>query len=367
MDMATGKNKKGNARSGGSQASARHSGLETLESRVLFAAAPLVAELAGSKPADGGAAAIEVTLLPGEKLGADPGQTNGLVPTPPGEAENQVPGLVPTPEKHLTDHQPKGTHLNQFASKGHTHSIIDPDLMRPTDNPEGSNTTAHPMPVSALSDSVSNHRLEHGPGMDDEIWTNGTMSSLSEFPAKTSLDADGVDRNSTRSNHGTVALSDAGVNSSLSNTIYGHCKVHFTPDINRVLDLQDINDDGRIRVSEIITADLGFGYDTLGILYFDDDCHGCEECDVDGPIFLGGEPRDLSPAVQLAGTESGQEKESSTPKQNATQDPKQETPPNKGGSEKDTVDNLFFDERGLFERDLKVGGVSLENLLICWW
>ncbi len=89
MDMATGKNKKGKARSGGSQASARHSGLEALESRMLFAAAPLVGELSGPKSADDGAASIEVALLPGDKLGADAGQTNGLVPTPPGEAQDK--------------------------------------------------------------------------------------------------------------------------------------------------------------------------------------------------------------------------------------------------------------------------------------
>ncbi len=73
-----------------------------------------------------------------------------------------------------------------------------------TDNPEGSNPTPHPMPVPELSDSVSKHRLEHGPGMYGGIWTDGTMTNLSEFPAKTSLDADGVDHNSTRSNNGIV-------------------------------------------------------------------------------------------------------------------------------------------------------------------
>ncbi|MEZ6187234.1 MAG: hypothetical protein R3F62_19755 [Planctomycetota bacterium] len=29
---------------------------------------------------------------------------------------------------------------------------------------------------------------------------------------------------------------------------------------------------------------------TIPITYMDDDCHGCEACDVDGPIYLGGEP-----------------------------------------------------------------------------
>jgi hypothetical protein len=76
MDMATGKNKKGKARSGGSQASVRHSGLEALESRVLFAAAPLVAEFSGPKSADDGAAAIEVALVPGGKLTDQKGQTD---------------------------------------------------------------------------------------------------------------------------------------------------------------------------------------------------------------------------------------------------------------------------------------------------
>ena len=72
MDMATGKNKKGNARSGGSQASARHSGLETLESRVLS----LVAELAGPKSATDGAVAIEVARVPRGKFTDQKGQTD---------------------------------------------------------------------------------------------------------------------------------------------------------------------------------------------------------------------------------------------------------------------------------------------------
>jgi len=197
--MATGKNTKGKANGGGSRAHARYSGLMALESRVLFSAAPLMADLPGLESAHDGAPAIEASLLPGDKFGVGLGQINGLVPTPPGEAENQVPGLVPTPEKHLTHHQSKGAHLNQFAPKKHTHSIINPDSMRPVDDPiltpgigqfafrglnpiqgsvimttpaggdepEGSNPTPHPMPVSELSDSVSKRRLEHGPGLHD--------------------------------------------------------------------------------------------------------------------------------------------------------------------------------------------------------
>ena len=69
-----------------------------------------------------------------------------------------------------------------------------------------------------------------------------------------------VEPDSKRSNRGTVALSDAGVHSSLSNTT-----VFLTSDFDRGLDLQDINHDGRVRVSELIIADLGFGYDTFGI------------------------------------------------------------------------------------------------------
>ncbi|MCA8920521.1 MAG: hypothetical protein KDD82_01860 [Planctomycetes bacterium] len=29
---------------------------------------------------------------------------------------------------------------------------------------------------------------------------------------------------------------------------------------------------------------------TIPITYMDDDCHGCEDCDVDGPVYIGGEP-----------------------------------------------------------------------------
>jgi len=128
--MATDKNTKSKASGDGSRVRSRHSGLMALESRVLFSAAPLMADLPGLESANYGAAAIEAALLPGDKLGADLGQINGLVPTPPGEAENQAPGLVPTPEKHLTHHQSKGTHLNQFAPKKHTHLIINMESMR---------------------------------------------------------------------------------------------------------------------------------------------------------------------------------------------------------------------------------------------
>jgi hypothetical protein len=73
-----------------------------------------------------------------------------------------------------------------------------------TDNPESSNPTPHPMPVPELSDSVSKHRLEHSPGMDAEIWTDGTMSSVSEFPAKTSPPTSGDERLYSRSDGGIV-------------------------------------------------------------------------------------------------------------------------------------------------------------------
>ena len=46
---------------------------------------------------------------------------------------------------------------------------INPDSMFPTDEPEGSNPTPHPMPVPELSDSVSKRRLEHGPGLHDSV------------------------------------------------------------------------------------------------------------------------------------------------------------------------------------------------------
>ena len=55
--------------------------------------------------------------------------------------------------------------------------VINPDSMRPADNPfefhsgcrKGSNSTPHPMPVPELSDSVSKRRLEHGPGLHDSV------------------------------------------------------------------------------------------------------------------------------------------------------------------------------------------------------
>ena len=42
------------------------------------------------------------------------------------------------------------------------------------------------------------------------IWTDGTITSLSEFPAKTGLDADGFDPNSSRSNNGIVGDTEIG-------------------------------------------------------------------------------------------------------------------------------------------------------------
>ena len=194
--MATDKTTKDQDSGGGCRPHARYSGLMALESRLLFSAAPLVGDLPGPESANDGAPAIEASLLPDNKPGVDLGQINNLVPTPP------VPGLVPTPEKHLTHHQSKDAHLNQVALKKHTHAIINPqfkgrgdgqrigispiptptpgggggsvmvvnpDSMRPADNPEGSNPTPHPMPVPELSDSVSKRRLEHGPGLANSV------------------------------------------------------------------------------------------------------------------------------------------------------------------------------------------------------
>jgi len=162
--MATDKTTKGKDSGGGCRTHARNSGLMALESRVLFSAAPLVGDLPGPESANDGTPAIEASLFPGDKPGVDLGQINNLVPTPP------VPGLVPTPEKHITHHQSKDAHLNPIALKKHTHSIINPDSMRPADTPEGSNPTPHPMPVPELSDSVSKRRLEHGPGLHDSVF-----------------------------------------------------------------------------------------------------------------------------------------------------------------------------------------------------
>ena len=120
--MANDKNTKGKARNGGSQARAWHNGLGPLESRVLFSAAPLVAELAGSESADGGAAAIEVALVPGD--------------THP----------MPVPELRK-----KALPVDQGSDK-----VIDP-----SDCPQ----------IADLIGCPGEPDLEHGPGMhDSEIW-----------------------------------------------------------------------------------------------------------------------------------------------------------------------------------------------------
>jgi len=63
--MTTDKNTKGKATHGSSQARTCQNGLMALESRVLFSAAALVGELPGSQSANSNAA-IEAALLPGE-------------------------------------------------------------------------------------------------------------------------------------------------------------------------------------------------------------------------------------------------------------------------------------------------------------
>ena len=62
-NMATDKNTKGKDRGGGSRARARHSGLMALENRVLFSAAPLMADLPGLESAHYDAAAIEADAM----------------------------------------------------------------------------------------------------------------------------------------------------------------------------------------------------------------------------------------------------------------------------------------------------------------
>jgi hypothetical protein len=129
MDMATDKNTKGKARNGGSHARAWHNGLEPLESRVLFSAAPLVAELAGSESADGGAAAIEFALVPGD--------------THP----------MPVPELRK-----EALPVDQGSDK-----VIDP-----SDCPQ----------IADLIGCPGQPDLEHGPGMhDSEIWATEIGSS----------------------------------------------------------------------------------------------------------------------------------------------------------------------------------------------
>ena len=112
--MATDKNKTGNAGSDGSHARTRSNGLEALESRVLFSAAALGPELPVSEPVNDGAAAIEASLVPGERLDTNP-KIDGI-------GEN----VLPTTSSRATSE-----HIN-------------------ADDPEGSNPTPHPMPVSVF-------------------------------------------------------------------------------------------------------------------------------------------------------------------------------------------------------------------------
>jgi len=136
INMATGKNTKGKANNGGSQANVQHDGLMTLESRVLFSAVPLVSELALPEPSNDGAAAIEAVRLPGE-----------------------------------------------------SHSVINPDSMRPVDNPEGSNPTPHPMPVpeTFFTDCPIVLYAEEGSGQTPVVLENkdaSPASALTESKSK---------------------------------------------------------------------------------------------------------------------------------------------------------------------------------------
>ena len=257
MDMATGKNKKGKARSGGSQASVRHSGLEALESRVLFSAAPLVAELSGPKSADDGAASIEVALLPGDKLGADAGQTNGLVPTPPipglvptppipglvptppvpglvptppGEAENQVPGLVPTPPGEAQDKDHKGIVMlgdikgnatdndikGEAQDKDHKGFVMLGGIKGNAIDKDHVTPRTLIARLGEARDDINTFEQCQGAcyvvggaptlQMHNEIWTDGTMTNLSEFPAKITVGDEPRDFSHDTTGSGTGVL-----------------------------------------------------------------------------------------------------------------------------------------------------------------
>ena len=129
--MATDKNKTGNAGSYGSHARTWSNGLEALESRRLFSAAALVPDV--PEPVNDAAAAIEASLVPGERLD----------PTEQQSARDKIIGL--------TSFRATTEHIN-------------------ADDPEGSNPTPHPMPVPEyISDRFPKHQLEHGPGIAGEV------------------------------------------------------------------------------------------------------------------------------------------------------------------------------------------------------
>ena len=61
--------------------------------------------------------------------------------------------------------------------------VVNPDSMKPAGNPEGSNPTPHPMPVPGLSDYLSKRRLEHGPGPHDStLGSTGVINPDSMRP-----------------------------------------------------------------------------------------------------------------------------------------------------------------------------------------
>src|SRR5690606_13840949 len=45
-----------------------------------------------------------------------------------------------------------------------------------------------------------------------------------------------------------------------------------------------------IRTKQDIPRAQGVSLAPIPLDFIDDDCHGCEDCDVDGPVFVGGEP-----------------------------------------------------------------------------
>jgi hypothetical protein len=158
-NMATGKNTKGKANGGGSRAHARYSGLMALESRVLFSAAALVSDV--PEPVNDAAAAIEASLVPGESHSI-------INPQFKGRGDGQRIGISPIPG-------------------GGSVMVVNPNSVRPADNPEGSNPTPHPMPVPEFSDIeleiyngfftqagssaelTSGRSLEHGPGLHNSV------------------------------------------------------------------------------------------------------------------------------------------------------------------------------------------------------
>ncbi len=213
--MATGKNTKRKTNNGGSQSNVQNHGLMALESRVLFSAAALVSDV--PEPVNDDAAAIEASLMPGEShsiINPDSmrpiaNSFRGCVPTDPCFLRGQTivdDGAVVVEQSFAnsqSDQEPQvsvldvgalgilGANYDKTNATYADGDLNEDGIVDITDlgilgaNWKGTHVQGVIWGQTIDSRGNASENLIEGTERASlGIWTDGTMSSVSEFPAE---------------------------------------------------------------------------------------------------------------------------------------------------------------------------------------